>query len=180
MFSYKINEETELRLLEIRHAEALFTLIDQSRTYLRNWLPWVDFTETVSDSKHYIDGTLKQFSSNNGFQAGIWYKGKLVGVIGLHSINWRNKSTSIGYWLGEQYQGNGLMTTACKAIIDYCFRELKLNRIEIRVATENLKSQAIPKKLGFQKEGCLRSVEWLYDKYVDHYVFGLTKEEYHL
>lgn len=110
--------------------------------YLREWLPWVDFTKTISDSKQFIEGTMKQFCNNNGFQAGIWYKGELAGVI------------------------------------DYCFNELKLNRIEIRVATKNHKSLAIPEKLGFQKEGCLRSVEWLYNKYVDHFVFSLTKDDY--
>ena len=70
------------------------------------------------------------------------------------------------------------MISACKAVVDYCFRELELNRIEIRVATENHKSLVIPEKLGFHKEGCLRSAEWLYNKYVDHYVFGLTKDDY--
>jgi len=178
LFTYKLNDETELRILEMRHAEELFVLTDQSRTYLREWLPWLDFTKTVNDSKQYIESTLKQFASNNGFQAGIWYKGELAGVIGLHQINWSNKSTSIGYWLGENFQGKGLMTTACKGVIDYCFKELKLNRIEIRVATENHKSAAIPEKLGFKKEGCVQQVEWLYDKYVDHYIFGLTKEDY--
>ncbi|WP_274310074.1 GNAT family N-acetyltransferase [Solibacillus daqui] len=178
MFRYKINDESELRLLEVRHSESLFSLTDQSRIYLREWLPWVDFTKTISDSKQFIEGTLKQFCNNNGFQAGVWYKGEFAGVIGLHNINWANKSTSIGYWLGEGYQGKGLMTNACKAVIDYCFNELKLNRIEIRVATKNHKSLAIPEKLGFQKEGCLRSVEWLYNNYVDHFVFSLTKDDY--
>ncbi|CAM3067280.1 GNAT family protein [Filibacter tadaridae] len=141
-------------------------------------MPWVGFTKKVSDSIEFIEGTLKQFDDNNGFQAGIWYRGELAGVIGLHGINWANKSTSIGYWLGEGFRGKGLMTTACKAIIDYCFNELGLKRIEIRTATENHKSQAIPERLGFQKEGCTRSSEFLYDRYVDHYVFGLIKEDY--
>lgn len=178
MFKYELQNETELRLLEARHAGELFALTDQSRVYLREWLPWVDFTKTIDDSRQFIEAGLKQFSSNNGFQAGIWYKGELAGVIGLHHINWANKATSIGYWLGEKFQGNGLMTLACRALVDYCFMELQLNRIEIRVAVKNQKSMAIPMKLGFQQEGCLRGVEWLYDHYVDHAVFGLTKEEY--
>ncbi|MBD8026210.1 GNAT family N-acetyltransferase [Ureibacillus sp. Re31] len=172
MFKCKLNDELEIRLLEIRHAEELYHLTNQSRTYLREWLPWVDFTKDVDDSKAFIESTLKQFGNNDGFQAGIWYKGNLAGVIGLHHINWVNKSTSIGYWLGEGFQGKGIMTTACKAVIDYCFNELNLKRIEIRVATDNHKSLAIPERLGFEREGCLRSVEWLYDHYVDHVVFG--------
>ncbi|KHF38568.1 GNAT family N-acetyltransferase [Halalkalibacter okhensis] len=180
MFTYKLNDDTQLRLLEPRHAEALFLLTDGSRNYLREWLPWVDYTKNINDSKNFIEGTLKQFSSNNGFQAGIWYKGELVGVVGLHSVNWANKSTSIGYWLGEGFQGKGLMTEACRAVIDYCFHELGLNRIEIRAATGNQKSQAIPERLGFEKEGCLKSSEFLYDRYVDHYVYGLIKDHGHL
>lgn len=178
MFYFKLNDDSELRLLELRNARDLFFLTDKSRIHLRKWLPWVDFTKEVNDSKEFIEGSLKQFGDNNGFQAGIWYKGELAGVIGLHSIDWVNKSTSIGYWLGEEFQGKGLMITACKAVINYCFNELGLKRIEIRTATENYKSQAVPERLGFQKEGCTRSSEFLYDKYVDHYVFGLIKEDY--
>lgn len=175
MFYYRISDDVELRLLEPRHAEDLFQLTVQSRDYLREWLPWVDFTKEVGDSKAFIEGTLKKFGSNNGFEAGIWYKGDLAGVVGLHKIDWSNKSTSIGYWLGEAFQGKGLMTSACQAVVDYCFHELGLHRIEIRAATENYKSQAIPERLGFQKEGCLRGSEFLYDRYVDHYVYSLVK-----
>lgn len=177
MFAYKIDENIELRLLELRHAEQVFQLTDRSRESLREWLPWIDITKTVEDSKSFIMGTMQQFARNDGFQAGIWYKGELAGVIGLHGINWSNKSTSIGYWLGTGFEGKGLMTKACQAVIDHCFNELKLNRIEIRTATENEKSAAIPQRLGFKQEGRLQQAEWLYDKFVDHYVFGLVKED---
>jgi len=178
MFKLLIDGHTDLRLLEIRHADDLYNLTNQSRTTLREWLFWVDFTKSPKDSMLFIKSTMKQFCQNNGFQAGIWYKDELAGVIGLHAVNWTNKSTSIGYWLGEKFQGKGLMTNACAAVIEHCFNELKLNRIEIRVATENHKSLAIPNRLGFQNEGCIKSAEWLYDKYVDHNIFGLTKNDY--
>lgn len=177
MFYYPIDDNLQLRLLEARHAEELFSLTDTSRSHLRKWLPWVDDTTEVQHSRIFIDMGLKQFSENNGFQAGIWYKGQLAGVIGLHQINWQSNSTSIGYWLGEAFEGKGIMTKACKAIVRYCFEELALNRIEIRVATENYKSQAIPERLGFKKEGCLRSVEFLYDKYIDLYIYGMVNEK---
>ncbi|WP_226577822.1 GNAT family N-acetyltransferase [Halobacillus litoralis] len=175
MFTYKINEDTELRLLEVRHAEELFQLTDASRNSLRKWLPWIDSTKTVENTKGFIEGTLKQFCNNDGFQAGVWYKGELAGVVGLHTIDWSNKSTSLGYWLGDSFQGKGLMTKSCQEVINYCLNELELKRIEIRVAAGNEKSLAIPHRLGFKKEGCLEKSELLYDEYVDHYVFGLIK-----
>ena len=177
MFYLKHKDDTEIRLLELSDAESLFHLTDQSRNYLREWLPWVDLTQELSHSESFIRSALKQYSSNKGFQAGIWDKGELAGVIGLQNIDWVNKSTSIGYWLGEGFQGKGLMTIACKSVIDHCFGQLKLKRIEIRAATGNHKSQAIPERLGFQKEGCLRSSEFLYDRYLDHYLYGLVNEK---
>ena len=178
MFTIKVDESLSLGLVEKRYAEQLFNLTDASRTYLREWLPWVDFTKTVADSEEFIDMTLNQFASNNGFQLAICYKGDIAGMIGLHSINWSNKSTSIGYWLGEGFQGQGLMVKSCEALMKYCFEELQLNRIEIRAATGNVKSQAIPEKLGFTKEGCVREAEWLYDHYVDHTIYGMLKSDF--
>ena len=177
MFSHRINEELELGLLEKQHAEKLYQLTNTSRTYLRRWLPWVDVTNSVEDTKGFIQGTLEQFSRNNGFQAGIWYRGELTGVVGLHTIDWENRSTSIGYWLGETYQGNGIITQSCRAVTDYCFKELQLNRIELRTAVANEKSQAVAKRLGFTYEGLLRQCERLPQGYADVYVYSLIRDD---
>jgi len=106
------------------------------------------------------------------------YKGAISGVVGYPRIDWLNRSTSIGYWIGEKYQGLGLVTKSCSRVLDYSFGRMGLNRIEIRCATENLKSQAIPERLGFKKEGLIRQAEWLYDHYVDHVVYGMLESEW--
>jgi len=93
-------------------------------------------------------------------------------------MNGANRSTSIGYWLGERFQGSGVMTKSCKALIEYAFRELKLNRVEIRCAEKNLRSRAIPERLGFVNEGMIREAEWLYDHFVDHVVYGVLAREW--
>ncbi|EGL83363.1 GCN5-like N-acetyltransferase [Caldalkalibacillus thermarum TA2.A1] len=112
MFYYTIDEETELRILELRHAEALFQLTDSCRDYLREWLPWVDATQSPEDTKSFIRLSLKQFAENNGFTAGIFYNGQIAGTISFHSFDWANKSTSIGYWLGKLFQDKGIMSSA--------------------------------------------------------------------
>ncbi|MDI6878718.1 MAG: GNAT family protein [Desulfitobacteriaceae bacterium] len=178
MFEFVVDDKMKLKLLDIAHADQLYELTDSCRLYLKQWLPWVDGTKSVEDTKSFIEITKKQFSASNGFQAGIWYKGSIAGVIGFHGMNWANKSTSIGYWLGEKYQGNGLMTKATKAFVNYAIGELKLNRVEIRCADKNFRSQAIPERLGFIKEGKIRDAEWLYDHFVDHVVYGILAREW--
>ncbi|MBS4537281.1 GNAT family N-acetyltransferase [Clostridium sp. D2Q-11] len=178
MFKYVIDSDIELRLLENRNSEELFELIDSCREYLRDWLPWVDSSTSYEDTKKFIEITMKQFASNEGFQAGIWYKGEIAGVIGYHKVDWSNKSTSIGYWLGEKYVGKGIMTKACRAFIDYALIDLNLNRVEIRCAEYNQKSRAIPERLGFIEEGMIRDAEWLYDHSVNHIVYGVLANEW--
>ena len=85
--------------------------------------------------------------------------GELVGIIGTHQIHWINRTVSIGYWLGEGYQGKGIMTKACKAVIQYLFEECGLHRIEIRAAVDNQKSRRIAERLSFSLEGILRQCE---------------------
>lgn len=178
MFEYVVDDLVTLRLLDIIHANQLHELINSSRLYLKQWLPWVDGTKSIEDTKLFIEMTKKQFAANNGFQAGIWYKGNMAGVIGFHGMNWASKSTSIGYWLDERYQGSGVMTKSCKAFIEYAFGELYLNRVEVRCAEKNSRSRAIPERLGFVKEGIMREAEWLYDHYVDHVVYGVLSREW--
>jgi len=172
MFSYSLGDDAELRLLEEPHAYALYQLTDTNRSYLRQWLPWVDETNSVDDTRRFIRIATQQFASNQGYECGLWWHGELVGTIGNHRIDWRNGATSIGYWIGEAYQGHGLMTRAARALIAHAFDTLHLQRVEIRVATGNRRSRAIPERLGFREEGILRQVEWLYDHYVDHVVYG--------
>lgn len=70
------------------------------------------------------------------------------------------------------------MTKAAKALTDYAFQELKLNRVDIRAAEGNSKSRAIPERLGFVCEGRIRQAEWLYDRYADHIVYGMLADEW--
>lgn len=70
------------------------------------------------------------------------------------------------------------MTKCCKALIDYGFHELKLQRIEIRAIQENLRSRAIPERLGFSQEGLIRQSIKLYDKFCDSVVYGLLASEW--
>jgi len=107
-----------------------------------------------------------------------YYNGKFAGSIELKDLDFRNKKTEIGYWLAKEFTGKGIMVKTTKFMIDYAFNELDLNRVSILTATENYASQAIPEKLGFTKEGMLKDNECLYGKFLDNYIYGMTKEKW--
>ncbi len=176
-FSWNIGEHAELRLLEPRHAQELYLLVDSNREYLRRWLPWVDSTKSTDDIVAFIKQQLQKFATNGTTVASIWYEKHLAGIIALNSSSVR--CMEIGYWLGEEYQGKGLMTAACKAMIGYSFVELDINRIEIRVEPDNDRSKAVPGRLGFTYEGTQRQKGMNADgKAVDLMMFSLLKEEW--
>jgi len=178
MFTHKIDDNTELRLLEEEHAQELFELTDCSRDYLRKWLPWVDATKEVEDSRQFILKALEQYETTGAVNAGIWHQGRLAGVISFVMTDLYNRNTWIGYWLGEHYQGKGLMTAACRVMLATAFEEMGLNRVEIRAATDNDRSRAIPEGLGFRLDGILRQSTWLNDHFQDMAVYSLLRSEW--
>jgi ribosomal-protein-serine acetyltransferase len=173
MFYLRVNDRIELRLLQVSDAEELFALTNANRDYLRTWLPWLDRTISVADTKSFIESTLEPSANSRGLAAAICYEGSIIGLIGYNHLDKQNRIGSIGYWLAANYQGKGIMTSACKAICDYGFTTLKLNRLVITCATENKSSRAIPERLGFIHEGTMRDAEWLYDRFVNHEIYAL-------
>ncbi len=162
----------------MEHARELLRLIEANRQFLGEWLPWVNSNSTLAETESFIRSAKEKFANNAGYQAGIWYQGKLVGLISLHNMNWTHSNVSMGYWLGEKYNGQGIMTAACETLISYVFTELKLHRMEIRCAEGNERSRAIAARLGFTQEGVIREAEWLYDHYVNHIVYGVLAREW--
>lgn len=178
MFSFTVDDEIELKLLELQDAESLFKRIDENREYLRKWLPWLDSNREENDTKQFIEWSRKQFVDGTDIVAAIWYQQSIVGTVGLHGIVSPGGSASIGYWISEEFQGRLIVTRAVRALIDHAFGVLELHRIEIRCAPENTRSHGIPNTLGFTREGILREAERLYDRYVDSVVYGILRNEW--
>lgn len=156
----------------------LCELVKANRAFLREWLPWADRISDPRDEAPYIEMAMDKESRGEGFEGGIYVRGILAGSIGLHYISEDTRSTEIGYWLAEQYTGSGVMTACARTVLAYCFTEYKLNRVEIRAAGANLKSRAIPERLGFRLEGLLRQFHTLHGKLHDLAIYGMLAHEW--
>jgi len=144
---------------------------------LAQWLPWAA-AQTPADTLGFIRRTQDQVAANDGFQTAVVCDGNIAGIVGHVGVNWQHRSTSIGYWLGTEYQGRGTMTEAVRALVDHALTIWELNRVEIRAAAENRRSRAIPERLGFHQEGTLRKAERVGGRYLDSVIYAVLRTEW--
>ena len=178
MFRREIGDNIELRVFEEYHAEEIFAAVERNREHLRRWLPWVDRTLAVEDVQGFLAGAIDAYARGEELHAGIFIHGKLAGTIGHHHIDALNRNVSIGYWLDAAVEGKGVMSRCCRAMLRHLFEDRRMHRVEIRCATGNTRSCAIPARLGFTREGVLREAEWVFDRWVDLRVFSMLQQDW--
>lgn len=179
MFRRTVGPGIEIKQFEPHEAEAVFEVVDRNRGYLREWLPWVDRTGSAEEVRNFIrDVAQVQSDENRGPVTGIWIEGAFAGSLGCHPIDWPNRHCSIGYWIDRDRQGQGIMTRCCATLLDHLFHELRLHRVTIQCGTGNVRSGAIPQRLGFTREGVVRETEWVSGRWVDLVVWGMLEQEW--
>lgn len=102
---------------------------------------------------------------------------KLMGEIRL-VLNKGFNSAEIGFWLGKNFWRNGYTLEAANKVIEFGFKELKLNRIEAHSMIENISSINLLKKVGFTKEGLHPELVIKWGEYKDVMTFGLLRNNY--
>jgi len=178
MLTLNPSEDIKLKVIEESDAEAVYNSIKSNRKRLREWLSWLDKINSLADYKRLIPKVQENCRNGQAFLFGIFYQNEFAGIIDLKFIDTMNKKTSIGYWLDQKFEGKGIMTKSVKALVNFAFTTLQLNRIEITAAVNNEKSNKVVQNAGFVKEGVLRENEWLYDHFEDHNVYSILKSEW--
>jgi ribosomal-protein-serine acetyltransferase len=181
MFPLRIEDDAqhiELRPLSDQDALAMFTLIENNRAHLDAWLRWSGRIHTLEDVQALITRFAAKYADGDGFHAGLYVDGQLVGGLVCHFINRESNKTEIGYWLSTDYVGHGLITRACRQVIGYLFEHEQMHRIEIQCVVENKPSRAVAERLGFTLEGIKRESDWITSAYRDHCMYSLLAREW--
>lgn len=172
-----IDENIRIELIKETHAKLIFEMVDQNRTHLREWLPIVYKIPSIEFAESFVKGSIQSNEAGVEHALGFFEYQQAIGRIGVYKIDNQNRIGEIGYWIVENSQGKGIITKACKVMIDFCFNDLDLNRIEIKCATANLRSKAIPEKLDFSRDGVIRQGEFVHDKFFDLALYSLLKSD---
>lgn len=178
MFKHNLGDDAELRILEARHSGEFLQFIDENRSFLGRWLRWGVEIKTLEEAEAFLRRGINIYVEDGLPWVGIWLEGKLVGGVLFFPVEKRIMATEVGYWLGEQATGRGLVTRAVSAMLDYAFGALHLHRVALQAEVSNEKSLAVAKRLGFTEEGIRRAAGVNQGKYVDMRAFSLLAEEW--
>ena len=113
---FELGDGVLLRPVEEDDVGELDALVDANRDYLARWMPWAP-AQTRETTHAFVRSALAQLESDDGFQAALVVDGRLAGTFGFHSVDWVHRRTTIGYWIAEAVQGQGLATRAVAALL---------------------------------------------------------------
>lgn len=104
--------------------------------------------------------------------------GKFIGWCTLTHWNPIHRSASLGYCFDDTVWGQGYATEAARALLQWAFETLDLNRVQAEADTRNAASARVLEKLGFMREGTLREDCVVNGEVSDSWVFGLLRREW--
>ena len=180
MTSILIDDDLLLRSYKPEDAPELFRCINESRAHLRPYLNWVDTTTKQEHSLQFIQTAIAQQATGEALALGIFLQEgrQLIGGIGMHNWNHDLKRAQVGYWIVKGFEGKGLMYRSAHRFLDFLFRKLGMNKVEMHIVPLNKRSLVLAERLGAKTEGCIRQSLRVGGKLEDVIVTGILRKEW--
>ncbi len=173
-----MGEKVVLRGLELHDAKELHKYVNdwEVRQYLGMFYPFSEIEE-----EEFVKNSWERRKNGTDFIFGICEKesGQLIGTIGLHKVDWKNRNAELGIAIWKkEYWGRGYGTDAIKTLLKYAFHELNLHRVYLRVYDFNKRALRCYEKAGFKKEGVMREAFWRNGEWHDTILMSILQNEF--
>jgi len=145
------DEDIELRLWTLDDVPALVAAINDPEIF--HWITTIPDPYTEEDAHKYTNGGNDDPGRH---QFAVIQNGRLVAAIGLDITELIRQGT-IGYWCAPEARGRGVTTRALRLLSRHAFEDLGLERLQLFTDPDNRASQRVADKVGYQREGILRS-----------------------
>ncbi|MEV6148226.1 MULTISPECIES: GNAT family N-acetyltransferase [unclassified Streptomyces] len=156
MFALPLGHTARLRPLEPWHAQEFLAHIDRARPSVDPWIPWATLSTGLASATAVLQRYADKQAEDSARIYGIWLDGTLVGGVMFTRFDRASGVCEIGCWLEAAGEGRGLVTRACRALIDWAFTERGMNRVEWWVSAGNTRSIEVARRLGMTRDGVLR------------------------
>jgi len=177
-------ETKRLILRELTMKDLKDLVRNVNNLHISKYLSLVSYPYSIKDGKWFINHCNKEAKKkprkNYEFVIELKSEKRLVGIISLTDVNRFDERAGFGYWLGERYWRQRIMTEAFERLINFAFNTLKLRRLDVEAYPENKASNDLIKKMGFRYEGRRRKfVKAKATKKIhDLNIYGLLKEKW--
>lgn len=156
MFAIPLGDGAELRPLEPWRAEEFLAHMDRGREFIGRHVGLPDVTTDLDSARAWLQSYADRTAADTGRLYGIWLDELLVGGVLFRVFDVANGLCEAGCWLEPSAAGRGLITRACRVIIDWAVKERGMHRVEWHVSTQNQPSINVAKRLGMTRDGVLR------------------------
>jgi ribosomal-protein-serine acetyltransferase len=148
-----------LRPYRMSDVEPLHEAVHESIADLSKWFPWCHAEHSLEESRRFVETRSEAWEAGRdyGFAVFDYRGGRYIGNCSLFEVRAGDKTASASYWVRTSQTNGGIATAALRLLAEFGFNELRLNRIEIIVATENRASLRVAEKSGAKREGVLRN-----------------------
>ena len=172
-FQANVSQDIELVLVQDTFVPVYVRLAEKDFDYLSEWLEWPRFCVTEAEFEKFVSESIAGFEAGESMSCAIKYKGTIAGTAGFNKIDRKLSRAEIGYWIGSEFQKNGIVTEVCRFLIAYAFENLKLNKVQMSVAVENKPSRAVCERLNMDLEGIITNEECIGEKILDHALYAI-------
>ncbi|WP_385624823.1 GNAT family protein (plasmid) [Streptomyces sp. P8-A8] len=156
MFTLPLGDTAQLRPLEPWHAQEFLAHIDRARPHVDPWIPWATFSTDRASATAVLQRYADKQAGDAARIYGIWLDGTLVGGVMFTRFDSTSGVCEVGCWLEAAGEGRGLVTRACRALLDWAFAERGMSRAEWWVRAGNTRSVEVARRLGMTRDGVLR------------------------
>jgi RimJ/RimL family protein N-acetyltransferase len=178
MFAAHLTLTAQLRPLEPWQAEEFAAHMDRAREHIRPWVGPSFVTDTVEGARATLTRYAEKTAQDGARILGIWDDGTLVGGVMFVEFSAASGTCELGCWLEPPAEGRGLITLACRALLDWALVTRALHRAEWWCRGDNVSSEQVARRLGMTFEGALREAWKVGDTFYDKHVWSVLSSEY--
>ena len=169
-----------LRPFRRRDVGSMHEAIEVSLADLQPWLPWVDGYDR-GVAQRFVRESVAAWADRRAFDFTVRLiddPNRHIGNVSIWHTSVQNDIGEVGYWIRSDETGLGYGTEATTRAVQIGFEELRLHKVQLRIAIGNTRSEHIAEELGFVREGVLRDEVKVGNQWLDHSVWSLLEEEW--
>lgn len=167
-----VNDNLALHAIDERFVHDLHQLIVKNREWLQHYLDWPQYVRSVEQTRQTAQSNIILHQRGYAKMFMILEDNVLVGVLSFNSIEPTNKTGYIGYWLDQDKEGQGIISTCLQAFMMFYAHRGDVRRFVIKCRVANEASNRVALRNGFILEGCLRQAEFLNGSFYDQNIYG--------